>query len=74
MEVLAGGCSVSDVCNRHQISQAQFYSWKDKLMHDGAKLFARGGVDKAEERLKQENQKLKGIIGDLTVELKKNDF
>ena len=68
------GCTVSELCNRHQITQTQYYQWRDKLLSDGSKVFAHGGVDKTEERLKSEVNKLKTIIGDLTVELKKNEF
>ena len=73
-EGLKANCTVSELCNRHQITQTQYYQWRDKLFSDGAKLFSHGGVDKTEERLKNEVTKLKTIIGDLTVELKKNEF
>jgi len=63
--------SLAKVCNRQQITQSQFYRWRDKLLSEGDKLFVRGGMDKEQERLRAENKKLKGIIGELTVELKK---
>jgi hypothetical protein len=44
------------------------------LLKDGEKIFTHGGPDKTEQRLKSEVQRLKGIIGDLTVELKKTEF
>jgi len=34
------------------------YKWRDQLLTDGAKLFERGGVDHARERLERENRKL----------------
>ena len=71
MEGLRADCTVSELCNRHQITQTQYYQWRDKLLSDGSKVFAHGGVDKTEERLQNEVNKLKTIIGDLTVELKK---
>ena len=74
VEGLSCNCTIAELCNRYQITQTQYYQWKDKLLGDGHKLFTRGGIDKQAERLEQENRKLKGIIGDLTVELKKNDF
>ena len=73
MEGLRADCTVSELCNRHQITQTQYYQWRDKLLSDGSKVFAHGGVDKTEERLKSEVNKLKTIIGDLTVELKKTN-
>ena len=60
--------------DRHQITQGQFYQWRDRLLAEGSKLFARGGVDKEAERLKEENQRLKQAVGELTMELKKNDW
>lgn len=74
VEGLSGTISISELCNRYQITQTQYYQWKDKLLGDGHKVFTRGGIDKETDRLEKENKKLKGIIGDLTVELKKNDF
>ena len=66
--------NLAEVCNRHQITQSQFYRWRDKLLSEGDKLFVRGGMDKEQDRLRAENKKLKGIIGELTVELKKSDY
>ena len=66
--------SVATICNQHQITQAQFYKWRDQLFKDGEKIFAHGGPDKNEQRLKNEVKKLKSIIGDLTIELKKTEF
>ena len=51
-----------------------YYKWRDQLLTDGAKLFERGGVDHARERLERENWKFKETIGELTIELKKNDW
>ena len=74
LEGLKGNCTVGELCNTHQISQSQYYKWRDQLLADGQKIFAHGGPDKAEQRLKKENRRLKGIIGELTVELKKTEF
>ena len=60
--------------SRHQISQTQYYKWRDRLLSEGQKLFVHGGPDKTEQRLKTENKKLKTIIGELTVELKKSEY
>ena len=71
---LKGDSSVAELCHRHQISQSQYDKWRDQLLAEGAKLFERGGPSKAEQRLQNEVKRLKGIIGALTVELKKNDY
>ncbi len=74
--VMAGlkGRAVSDICNDYGITQSQYYSWRDVLLNDGEKLFERGGVDKEKERLDHQVRKLKETIGELTMELKKNDW
>lgn len=71
LEGLKGECRISELCNAHGISQGMYCKWRDQLLTDGAKLFERGGVDHARERLERENRKLKETIGELTIELKK---
>jgi len=71
LEEMREDTTIAEVCNRHQITQSQYYQWRDRLLSEGDKLFAKGGPDKEQERLRAEVKKLKGIIGDLTVELKK---
>lgn len=68
------GRSVAEICNEYQIHQTQYYKWRDKFLSDAPKVFETEKQSKREERLLSENQKLKGIIGDLTVELKKSDW
>lgn len=74
LQGLKGTVSVGVLCNEHGISQGMYYKWRDQLLSDGEKLFERGGVDHARERLELENRRLKQAIGDLTLELKKNDW
>jgi transposase len=65
---------LGELCSKFQISQSLYYKWRDQLLANGPKAFDHGGVDKSAERLRHENQKLKHIIGELTVELKKSDY
>ncbi len=74
LEGMSGKAPLAELCQIHGISQAQFYQWKERLLKDGAKVFERGGSEASEERLKQEVRELKGIIGELTVELKKTEL
>ena len=32
VEGLTGTSSISELCNRYQITQTQYYQWKDKLL------------------------------------------
>lgn len=68
------GRSIAELCNENGISQGQYYKWRDVLLNEGTKLFERGGVDKEKKRLEKQNRKLKETVGDLTMELKKNDW
>jgi transposase-like protein len=74
LEGIRGNCPISELCTRHQVSQGQYYSWRDKLLGEAERIFEYGGVSRQTDRLEAENRRLKGIIGDLTVELKKNDW
>lgn len=65
---------LGELCDRYGVSQTQYYKWRDRLLREGEKIFEFGGPSKAEERQKKEIDKLRSIIGELTVELKKTDF
>jgi len=63
------GRPVADVCTEHQISQAQYYQWREQFMKKMPGLFS--NTKRREQSLVRENSRLKKIIGELTVELKK---
>jgi transposase-like protein len=74
MIVLEGlkGKSVPDICAEYQISQSHYYRWRDKFLANMHLAFA----DKTsrEVTLGREVGELKKVIGELTVELKKNEM
>ncbi len=74
LEGLKGQVPLGELCVKFQISQSLFYKWRDQLFSNGPKVFDYGSADKSTERLRTENQKLKRIIGELTVELKKSEY
>ena len=61
------GKQVADICIEHQISQAQYYQWRDQFLSNMYQVFT--SDDHREKFLTQENARLKRIIGDLTGEL-----
>jgi transposase-like protein len=67
------GKPVSELCNEHQISQTQYYKWRDQFLSNAGKVFDSPRQSLKEERLKQENERLKSLIGELTLELKKSE-
>lgn len=68
------GRSVASICSEYQISQSMYYRWRDTFLANAAQAFETTAVNRREERLLSENQKLKQAVGELTLELKKNDW
>ena len=74
LEGLSGQIEISKLFNKYQISQVICYHWREQLLQYGYQAFESKNITKREQRLQSENQRLKQIIGDLTVELKKSEF
>ena len=71
MIILQGlrGRPVAEICIEHQISQAQYYQWRDQFLANTHQVFVSN--ERREKALTRENVNLKRIIGELAVELKK---
>jgi transposase-like protein len=71
--VLSGlrGQPLAEVCNEHGISQSQYYQWRDQFLSNAGKAFDDNKKPKEQMRITRENQRLKGLVGELTLELKK---
>jgi transposase-like protein len=65
------GKPVSEICLEYQISQTQYYRWRDKLLSSLPQVFTT--TKRKEESQAREIRRLKEIIGELTVELKKSE-
>lgn len=68
------GRPVGELCNEHQVSQTQYYKWRDQFLANAPQAFAVAKIDRRQVELAEENRRLKGVLGDLTLELKKNDW
>jgi transposase-like protein len=68
-----GGRPIGEICNQYEISQAQYYQWRERFLANANKAFESVEQDRGVERLKRENQKLKHMVADLSLELKKSD-
>jgi transposase-like protein len=75
MIVLEGlkGKTVAELCIEHQISQAQYYQWRDQFLAHAPKAFEVHEHDQKEARLERENARLKSLVGELLLELTKSD-
>ncbi len=65
------GKAVSEVCTEYEISQSQYYIWRDQFLANAGKAFEVKDKSRRESRLERENGKLKALVGELTYELKK---
>jgi transposase-like protein len=62
------GTSVAELCTEHQISQAQYYQWRDQFLAHAPKAFEVHEQSQREARLSRENARLKTLVGELTLE------
>lgn len=67
------GRSVAALCAEHQISQAQYYQWRDQFLQNAPKAFDTRKEDAQRAHLERQVSRLKNLVGELTLELKKND-
>jgi len=67
------GKPVAAICNEYQISQSQYYQWRDQFLAHASHAFEVQQHGRQEVRLAQENARLKKLVGELTLELKKSD-
>lgn len=67
------GRPVAELCNEHQINQSQYYQWRDQFLAHASKAFEVHQDAQRDARLARENTRLKALVGELTLELKKSD-
>jgi transposase-like protein len=75
MIILQGlkGKPLAELCTEHHISQAQYYDWRDQFLRNANRAFDGARQTQRETHQTQEIQRLKALVGELTLELKKND-
>lgn len=74
LEGLENKVPLAQLCNRYQITQSMYYYWLNELQAKGHEIFESTKRSKKEQRLLEENEKLKRIIAELTIELKKTEL
>ena len=67
------GTPVSTLCTEHQLSQAQYYEWRDQFLANASKAFEVHQHADQVQRLERENSRLKRVVADLTLEVKKTE-
>ncbi len=68
------GRPVAEICNEFQIGQSQYYLWRDQFLQNAGKVFEMPQKAQQQTRLMRENEKLKAMVGELHLELKKSDW
>lgn len=61
-------------CNKYNISQSQYYQWLKEFQVNAYKAFESEKLCKKDKELMEENKKLKSIIAELSIELKKAEL
>jgi transposase-like protein len=74
LEGLENKVPLAQLCNRYQITQGTFYYWRDQLLAKAPQIFESVKQSKKEQKLQDENYKLKRIIAELSIELKKSEL
>jgi transposase-like protein len=64
----------AELCNKYQIRQSLLSYWLKEFQGKAHKAFDNVQQTKKERRLADENKKLKRIIAELTIELKKTEL
>ena len=67
------GTPVSTLCTEHQLSQAQYYEWRDQFLANASKAFEVHQQADQVAHLERENSRLKRVVADLTLEVKKTE-
>jgi transposase-like protein len=67
------GKPVAEICHAYQISPSLYDQWRDQFLAKASKAFDGQPCHRKETRLARENARLKTLVGELTLELKKSD-
>lgn len=68
------GRPVADICSEYGISNSMFYKWKDVFLANMHLAYENNKGNKAMQKVENQNKKLKSIVAELTLELKKTDW
>lgn len=74
LEGLQNRVPLAQLCNQYQITQSQYYYWLNEFQAKAYEIFESTKRSKKEQWLLEENNKLKRIIADLAIELKKSEL
>jgi len=67
------GLPVGEICSDYAITQNMYYRWRDQFLSSAHKVFLSDKNTSRTARLERENARLKSLVGELALELKKSD-
>lgn len=68
LEGLMGAC-VNELCRSYDLRPGQYYKWRGHLLDNCYQIFEKQPGTNSESELAAENEKLKRLVGELTLEL-----
>lgn len=74
LEGLKGEAEIGALCARHKISTAQYYRWREQFMQYGQCAFDLPRHSREEERLREDNRRLKLLLEKVRTGLERIDF
>lgn len=74
IEGLENKIPLSELCNKYRITQSLYYYWLNEFQAKAHKAFESAKLSKKEQQLREENKKLKQIIAELSIDLKKTEI
>jgi transposase-like protein len=74
LEALENKIPLAQLCNKYQISQNLYYYWLKEFQAKSHKVFESAKETKKEQKMQDEIKKLKTIIAELSIELKKTEL
>jgi transposase len=69
LAALKGEHSVAELARRHGVREQLIYRWKSEFLEAGSQALGGAKAHKADEALKQENDQLKKLLGEKTLEI-----
>ena len=68
------GRPVSEICLEYELSNSTYHKWKDQFLRNMHLAHEITLSNRATLKLEKENSKLKSLVADLSLELKKSDW
>ena len=66
MEALSNSASTAEICRKHNVASSVFYTWREAFISGGTSALV-PGKSSTEIQYQKEIEKLKTIIGELTI-------